>query len=551
MIKVYDSDTIIDVVNKINNCEDKEILIEFPFWHPILHNYMSLKILKNKSWNKKITILTNDLVSKKIWSPLWINYSMLKAPEFHKEKNFKQEILNHNFTFFEYFIFVVKKYFHNFIHYVWNKTWINNLKYYNPYNRVKKTWLFFLIIGFLTSIWMLMFIFYFAVSKTYIEIVPEINIKTKAINIIYEEWAQNDIDMISKELKVWVKKISQSSSLKYTYKTTWIDYENTSRAKWTATIINELKTEQTFKPKTRLLSPDWILFETTDWVKIPWKIKTASWETIFWTGKVDIVAKIQDIKWQFIWARWNIKNSTFTIPWLKFNQDKIYAKLNWETKWWKDDIKYLVWEKDLENAKLVLEEMLKKDVMQKLKEKIENESKLAWVKYEILWIKDIIKYSNINIKTIPWEIKVWDKINSFDLVWDITVETYVFNKDEVLTLLRSIINESLLDGTDKLMFIDENSLRMTVVLDKKENPLRVKATTEIDMWISYDFSNNANYYNQKLKTLILWLSNDEAINILINEEKISNVLIHNTPFFIKKVSSNLDNIIMKIVEKQD
>jgi hypothetical protein len=31
------------------------------------------------------------------------------------------------------------------------------------------------------------------------------------------------------------------------------------------------------------------------------------------------------------------------------------------------------------------------------------------------------------------------------------------------------------------MFIDENSLRMTVVLDKKENPLRLKATTEIDI----------------------------------------------------------------------
>lgn len=101
------------------------------------------------------------------------------------------------------------------------------------------------------------------------------------------------------------------------------------------------------------------------------------------------------------------------------------------------------------------------------------------------------------------------------------------------------------------MFIDPNSLRMTVVLDKKENPLRVKATTEIDMGVSYDFSNNSNFYNQKLKTLVLGLSNDEATNILINEEKISSVVIKNTPFFIKKISSNLDNIIMKVIEKQD
>jgi len=31
MIKVLQSDTIIDVVNKINNSADKELLIEFPF----------------------------------------------------------------------------------------------------------------------------------------------------------------------------------------------------------------------------------------------------------------------------------------------------------------------------------------------------------------------------------------------------------------------------------------------------------------------------------------------------------------------------------------
>jgi hypothetical protein len=30
------------------------------------------------------------------------------------------------------------------------------------------------------------------------------------------------------------------------------------------------------------------------------------------------------------------------------------------------------------------------------------------------------------------------------------------------------------------MFIDDKSLRMTVVLDRKENPLRIKATTEVD-----------------------------------------------------------------------
>jgi hypothetical protein len=66
MIKIFEKDTIIDIVNKILECNENELLLDFPKNHPILHNYMSLKILKNKAGNKRITILCRDIVSKKI-----------------------------------------------------------------------------------------------------------------------------------------------------------------------------------------------------------------------------------------------------------------------------------------------------------------------------------------------------------------------------------------------------------------------------------------------------------------------------------------------------
>jgi hypothetical protein len=43
---------------------------------------------------------------------------------------------------------------------------------------------------------MLFFIFYFAVSKTYVEIDPEIEIKTKALNIVYQEETSNDASIL-------------------------------------------------------------------------------------------------------------------------------------------------------------------------------------------------------------------------------------------------------------------------------------------------------------------------------------------------------------------
>ncbi len=546
MIKILDTDNIIDIVNKINDCQEKEIILDFPYWHSILHNYMSLKILKNKAWIKRITIVTKDVISKKIWEPLWINYSILTDYD-TLDNSTKQYIMKHNFSFFEYLKFEIKKYYHRFLKFIGKKTHLEEIIYKNPYNKVKASAIFFLMLWVFLSISMLIFVFYFAVNKTYVEITPEISVKTKAINMsfIEENW---DEKIFWNTLVSNVKKIESTISLNYTHKTTAIDYENTSRAKWEVTLINELRDEQIFKPKTRLLTTDWLLFETDDWVKIPPKM-TLSWQVVLWTAKANITAKITDNTGKFIWTRWNIsKHQVLTIPWLKFNQDKIYAKLEKPTSWWQDNIVYMVWEDDIENSKTILSNMLKKEVLEKLKQKISEESKISWINYEILWIKDILKYKNEDIK-ITTEIKPWQKIPSFDLYWTITLETYVYNKDQALSQLKKVIQDSLITWTDKLMFIDDKSLKTTVVLSKIENPLKLKATVEIDMWLSYNFDNNINFYNKKLKTLISWLSNDEAKNILLNEDRISNVSIKNTPFFIKKVSWNPDNIILKIKNK--
>lgn len=544
MIQIKENDTIIDIVNKIKNCEEKEIILKFPWWHPVLNNYILLKILKAKAWQKRIVIITNDIFSKKIWTPLWIDYSIINDEEFLKETNYKQKLLKQNFTFFEYLFFEIKKYKEKLIYFLRKKTWIKTLKYSHPYNTFKFSSFFILIFWLFVSIWTLIFIFYFAVSKTFIEITPEVNIKNQAINIFFEEDKINET--IRKENHVEIKKIKEKITLNYTSKTTWINYEKTQRATWEVIFINEMKNEQVFRPKTRVLTKDGILFETLDWVKIPKRTLNWSWEVIFWKTKAKVIAKIYDTSWNFIWSRWNINTpQILTIPWLKFNQDKIYAKIITPFSWWKDDIKYKVWENDIENAKKTLEDMLKKEALKKIKEKIKNENNLKWTNYDILPIEGIIKYKNININTI-WDIKIDDEIDSFELTWSLEIETYVYNKNQVINILKNVINDNLLIWTDKLIFIDENSLRANTILEKEEAPLKIKATVEIDFWISFDFDNNSHPYTQRIKQKIAWLTNDEAKNILINDEKINNVIIKNTPFFFKKVSSNKDNIIIRI-----
>jgi len=70
MIKIKKSDTLIDVIEKIQSVEGNHIVLKFPVGHSILHNYLSLKIIKSKSSPKSITIITADLISRKIGKKL-------------------------------------------------------------------------------------------------------------------------------------------------------------------------------------------------------------------------------------------------------------------------------------------------------------------------------------------------------------------------------------------------------------------------------------------------------------------------------------------------
>ena len=109
MIKVKIDDTIIDIIDKIEDQKTQEVILDFPLGHPILHNYISLKILKSKVWEKKLIIATRDRIWKNIWKRLGIEYSIIKDNNFLEEDS-KGELMNHNFTFWEYFKFQIHSY---------------------------------------------------------------------------------------------------------------------------------------------------------------------------------------------------------------------------------------------------------------------------------------------------------------------------------------------------------------------------------------------------------------------------------------------------------
>jgi hypothetical protein len=65
---------------------------------------------------------------------------------------------------------------------------------------------------------------------------------------------------------------------------------------------------------------------------------------------------------------------------------------------------------------------------------------------------------------------------------------------------------------------------------------------EMNASITYDFENVANDLTKHMKILIAWLSRPDAISRLINDGHVKDISISFSPFWIRQVSSNIDNI---------
>lgn len=112
----------------------------------------------------------------------------------------------------------------------------------------------------------------------------------------------------------------------------------------------------------------------------------------------------------------------------------------------------------------------------------------------------------------------------------------------MINYLATIFREKLLLGTDKELAIHEDSLRLTNTITRDDNDMNIKATMEMNTTITYDLENSSNELTRRMKVMIAGLPKKEAIGRLIAEGRVHEVEIDFSPFWLTRVSSNLDNI---------
>lgn len=544
MIKVNHGDTLIDIIDSIQKETGKDIILDFPAGHSILHNYISLKILKTKSWEKNLIITTSDILASKIWKKLGIKYTLIKDKDFIEKKSIQSDYMQHNFSFLEYLRFEIKRYYRESINFIKRNKKINTITYYSKkYQKSSGIWYF--IIGLWVSISIFFFIFYFAINKTTITISPEVEVKKSSRNFIFKENIDSVLLKDNKYIKI--ESIESQISLLENYIPTEINPESSSKASWKIEFINLFPEEVNLVPETRLITEDGLLFQINSWVKIPAAVVDNFWNTT--PGKIESVIESQffDTQWAYIGTRWNIKIGTpFSLPGLVWeDSDKIYAISIDDFTGWEDNFQRKISAEDVENAKKKIEQKLKSTIARQLNQQLEERNTRDKTNLWILMVDGITDYSGMEINMSGGK-EIGDITENFSLSWTIIWKTYVFDRTEVVNKLKTIVRENTLEWIQSVLLIDESSLQISHVIYNNDSPLEIKATIEINAFVSHDFLSKNNSYTEKLKSTVRSIPKEEATKLLINDPKISNVTIDIRPFFLNKISNIPENIIFNV-----
>ena len=103
-----------------------------------------------------------------------------------------------------------------------------------------------------------------------------------------------------------------------------------------------------------------------------------------WTVDVDLVADIRDEAGTIIWERWNISAWVdFTIPGLKFNRDKIYAKAKTDFSGWEAPRIHIVADEEIKKFKWLLKEQLHRVARNALQKKLDDEKNLSGTDFDL------------------------------------------------------------------------------------------------------------------------------------------------------------------------
>lgn len=480
-------------------------------------------------------VILSDTDAQVIAKSLGIQAEIAGAHAEFDRKYAEKHIATHNMSMFEYFIYEIKR----GIQYIWFLLFERTEAKKKVIHLKKNSSHFVLIIiGLVMSVTLLLFIFQFAVSKTIITITPQISIRPVSANIIFTESSGS---VLASKNTVNLRKMSFPASYTMKFQLESVDQNSTSNARGIITVYNEINTAQALKPQTRFVTLDGVVFRSVNWVNIP-ASKNLNGITEMGSVDVEVVADPRDDAGNIIGQRWNIKMwADFTIPWLKFNRDKIYAKAKSDFAGGENPKIHVVTQPEIDKFQWLMKEQLHRVARNSLQETLNEKKQTSGDDYS-LFSGEGVSFTGETYEITTGQ-KIWDLAEEIEMKWTVMVTALVYDKKATINYLKDVFHESILSWTDKEIDVQEDTLRVSNTLSRTDSgSTSIKATMELLGRTTHDFEDPKNQVTHFLKVKIAGASKDEAKSVLLNTGNVKEVEISSYPFWSRSVSNNIDNI---------
>jgi hypothetical protein len=392
------------------------------------------------------------------------------------------------------------------------KLFMFDIKRFHLHAIEKKNYIFFVVFGaeFVFIFAIIFWLYALIMPSANIQITPTYQIENITYNFRYYPIEDTEYPSISRYLSIPFYSWYIDHYYELSISANNIRHIQNPSA-WTITIYNPTDEELKLIANTRFITDEWLFFKAIDWFTIPAGTKEYPWETT-----IKAVAMDFDNNNIIMWTRGNIQSGTKL--WIRnltksFFTKEIYAIATVNFEWWSSISTWFLTKEDNEILTKRLQEYIEQNILNILTKNF-NDNDAFFLNF-----KELIAYEILDINIDNHE----DQEQPI-LKWSIRSRIhfpYVKRSDFEKTI--NTHTDQRTSEQNNIIWIDKNSLVFYNDIRTIENLFIIPTKISIIQWYNFDIDKNK--IKDIVKTRIMWLSIDQAREILLSYPEISTARI--------------------------
>lgn len=359
---------------------------------------------------------------------------------------------------------------------------------------------------------------------------PQVTLQNAIGNIVFMSE-----EAISSDTQVPLRKQIFPFEIQKKYTVSTYDTTKVRRASWKVSIVNTRTEPLRLKPQTRIAF-DAIIYRTVSWVEVP-PAKDSTPGELTITVVADPLTSVGPTG-----AKANIPaNTPLIIPGLSPDiHEDIFVKSVEDFTGWEDAFFPLLTEEEKKRLEDLFREYFLTEAQASIQKDFNQDADFLPVP-----LPEAVIPFDISVEA---DQPVWSTSAEITFTgwWDFLL--YLYDRNHLRKILVKLAQSHLLRGVESYSDTMKPPVIVSVLSQSKDpDPFSIKATAQIEIQVLYDFESTAGRKTlQNILSDLLWAEKERVEKTLLNHPYIKDVHIRLTPFWSRKLPTNLESIDIQV-----